>query len=203
MLVQATHRMVMQRLSPERMRPYLDACHGDERAAIELYEWNLRASGIVYEALHVVEIVLRNAIHEELSKWHVEAGHTGSWLDNPSHYLDSKAAADIAQAIRRASKRRHTSQGHVVAELSFGFWRFLLTKRYADNLWRLAIRHAFPNLKPAQRHLAEAPVTRLLELRNRIAHLEPIHQRDLSRDHHAILSVIVFICDDTKIWAKD
>jgi len=63
--------------------------------------------------------------------------------------------------------------GKVVAELSFGFWRFLLARRYTASLWP-ALRPGFPYLPSADRRELEAPVTRLHQLRNRVAHHEPL-----------------------------
>ncbi|MGH9023736.1 MAG: hypothetical protein ACRDV9_11680 [Acidimicrobiia bacterium] len=36
--------------------------------------------------------------------------------------------------------------GKVVAELSFGFWRYLVTPHYEQSFWVPALDHAFPNL---------------------------------------------------------
>ena len=43
---------------------------------------------------------------------------------------------------------------------------------------------------------------RLNFLRNRIAHHEPIHQRDLAHDHAEVLEPIGWICPECRAWAE-
>jgi len=68
-----------------------------------------------------------------------------------------------------------------------------------------ALTEAFPNHPDhgdprAVRHDVEDRIQRIHFLRNRIAHHEPIHQRDLTRDHESILEVTGWISADTKNW---
>lgn len=44
----------------------LAATGQDRKKAIALYQWNTEAFGAVYEAFHVFEVVLRNALDMEL-----------------------------------------------------------------------------------------------------------------------------------------
>lgn len=90
--------------------------------------------------------------------------------------------------------------GRIVAELSFGFWRYLLTSRYEKTLWTPAIRHAFPRLKPQRRRTVHDRVQQLHLLRNRIAHREPVWRRDPAADHANILAVAGYICPHARSW---
>ena len=66
----AAHYEVLEpHLATARLAPYLAAVDGNRRQAIRLYQWNIALSGAVYEALHVVEVVLRNAIDAQLCAW--------------------------------------------------------------------------------------------------------------------------------------
>ena len=56
-------------LAAARLAPYLVATQGNRRQAIKLYQWNIALSGAVYEALHIVEVVLRNAINPAVERW--------------------------------------------------------------------------------------------------------------------------------------
>jgi hypothetical protein len=205
------------RLSGARMGSYLAAADGDHEHAVRLYEWNIKASGALYEALTMLEVVLRNAIHDQLTDWHIAQKLPGTWLDNPSNLLEDKAKDDLGTALRRAQqwKRVRDPQtlriayvpsrptppvGAVVAELGFGFWRFLLASRYEHTLWLHAVRHGFPGAK-GDRTRIERPVTRLHLARNRIAHLEPILDRDLAADERSINNVIKSVCPATANWA--
>ncbi|WP_331756109.1 hypothetical protein OH791_38760 (plasmid) [Streptomyces anulatus] len=188
-------RFLPQWLSPGRLAPYRAAA-GSQSAAVDLYRWNIAVSAAVYEGLHLLEVVLRNAMHDQLVIWHQSTGNGGRWMDDRNGILEDKARKDIATARARTRKPSPT-EGHAVAELTFGFWRYLLARRYQDNLWRLAVRHAFPHLQPQTRSEVEKPLIRLHKLRNRIAHLEPVHRRDLLDDRQDILTVLGYICPDT------
>ncbi len=48
----------------------------------------------------------------------------------------------------------------------------------------------------------EARMKRQHFLRNRIAHHEPIHERDLASDHRELLEVVGWICADSRAWVE-
>lgn len=193
--------LLHRRLSPERLGPYLTMTNMDLTAAIKLYEWNIAVSGALLEELCALEVVLRNAMHEQLARWHDAAGRPGSWYDDPDHLLERRAGGDIAEARRRVRRRgRSESPGQVVAELSFGFWRYLLDRRYQNTLWAQALRRAFPYLKPARRQDAYDPVERLHGLRNRVVHHEPVFILPLEQRHEEICNVAGFIDPQIRQW---
>lgn len=79
-------------LTYQRLAPYLSAADGNQRNAILLYRWNIDLSGAVYEALHVFEVVLRNAIDTRLAIWNAEQTDRGralsaEWLLEPAPLL--------------------------------------------------------------------------------------------------------------------
>lgn len=189
------------RLSRERLGPYRRTVGGDLDLAIELYEWNSAAAGAFFETLGHLEVLLRNALHDQLSAWHTTGGHRGHWYDDPSGVLDTRRHADIA-AARDRIRRGHGAEtpGKLVAELNFGFWRFLLDRRYQTLLWAPALRRAFPHLHPQRRELVYSPVYELNRLRNRIAHHEPIHDRNLTDRHDDLLRITGFIDPATQAW---
>lgn len=199
----ALYPVLEQRLSPARLATYLTAAGGDQARAVALYEWNLVASSALYRALAVVEIAVRNAIHEQLSRWHAKEGRRDTWLHDPAKLLEERARTDIRQARKRAQRggRGSANVGSIVAELSFGFWNFLLAARYEHTLWTPAIRFGFPHAGGARQRVAE-PVSRLYQARNRIAHLEPVITRDLLADDDDISRVLRTICASTARWAS-
>lgn len=89
----------------------------------------------------------------------------------------------------------------MVAELNFGFWKFLLAKRYEATLWTGHLRHAFPNLRPQRRATVYRALDELHTVRNRIAHHEPIHSRDLIADTRTIHRLLDWIDHDVHAWA--
>jgi len=187
-------------LSSERLAPYLRATGGDLTAAVRLYEWNLAVSGALYEALGILEVALRNALSGQLAAHHGTLA--GNWYDDSLGVLAGHALDDIAAARRRVRKlRRPETPGRIIAELSFGFWKFLLAKRYEATLWTGYLRHAFPNLHPQNRATVYRALDELHTVRNRIAHHEPIHNRDLTADTLTIYRLLDWIDHDVRAWA--
>jgi hypothetical protein len=193
--------LLEQHLSAERIRPYRLVVGGDLDAAIALYQWNGAMAAALGEDLGHLEVVLRNALHHQLTVWHAGAGLPGQWYDPPLAVLDQRRRQDIAEArsrLKRAGKLE--SPGRVVSELMFGFWRFLLDSRYQTTLWAQALRKAFPHLVPQRRIDVYRPVNTLYMLRNRIAHQEPIHQLNLADHHRYLLLVAGFIDPGIEAW---
>jgi hypothetical protein len=191
---------IIAALSPERLASYGRATADDDAAAVRLYAWNLAASGALYEALSVAEVVLRNALSAQLTVHHGDL--PGHWYDDPRDVLTEEAHTDIAVARARVRKKCHPeTPGRVAAELGFGFWKFLLARRYESTLWTGHLRHAFPHLRPQKRATVHAAVDDLHLLRNRVAHQEPIHGRDLNRDVVTLYRLLQWIDPDVRIWA--
>lgn len=44
--------------------------NGNLAEAVRLYEWNVAVSGTFHEALNILEVVLRNALSEQLAAHH-------------------------------------------------------------------------------------------------------------------------------------
>jgi len=112
-----------------RVQRLLDEANGDTALAHDLFVWNVRASGAAMEAIHVFELVFRNAIDRELRAWNQSMAGTSDWLTNPHPYLlKAFTPALLAGATDRArkvaaEKRRPLRHDDVVAQMSFGNWR--------------------------------------------------------------------------------
>lgn len=154
----------------------------------------------MFEDLANVEVVLRNALDERLQEWHRRTYGTGEWWDDPGHILEPQRHDDVLRARSRVTKP--LTHGRVLAELNFGFWRFLLSSRYESSLWTPVLRHAFPGLSPARRSLVGDRLQRLNRLRNRIAHHEPVHRHPLASLHEDALFVAGAICPVTQDWVR-
>lgn len=90
--------LLEQRLSVERLRPYRVATGRDLDGAIALYQWNTAAAGAFFEDLGHLEVVLRNALHLQLTLWHNAADRPGQWYDDPAGLLDRHRHEDISIA---------------------------------------------------------------------------------------------------------
>ena len=188
----------MARFSSERLAPYLAVTGSDPERAVALYAWNADLSAALATTIGHVEVLLRNAMHESLAAWSERQFNEPRWFVDPSGLLHPRAAQDIRAARDRASRGpRGESSGRVVAELSFGFWRFLLAGHYDRSLWRQALFRAFPERRRREVHDA----ARILHLaRNRLAHHEPMFNRPVGEIRSTALSLARWICPVTGEW---
>ncbi|UGT69143.1 hypothetical protein LTT66_02720 [Nocardia gipuzkoensis] len=85
---------VSRYLSSPRMAPHLTAASGDRDLALALYQWNLQLAAALQEVLGVVEVVVRNAIDEQLRAWNPTRGRD---------YITGRA--ELLSAWRRRRQR--------------------------------------------------------------------------------------------------
>jgi hypothetical protein len=182
------------RLSGERLAPYRAACGGDLAAAVALYEWNADVSAALGTTLGHLEILLRNAMHTELTRWTVARFGEPWWYLDPARVLSAESLAYIVQAVRG---QRAETAGRVVAELPLGFWRFLLARNYDRGLWHPCLNRAFGRRRRSAVHDA---VKKLNDARNRMAHHEPMFNRPISDLRTTALEVAGWICPVTRDW---
>jgi hypothetical protein len=204
---------IVAQLSRPRLAPYLAAAGGNVRDGLRLYQWNIDLSGAVYEALHVFEVVLRNAMDTQLSAWNASQAdaatgrtHSADWLMDPAHLLIRLAGSDITKAADRARTALRTGRpggrvpGHpdVLAQLTFGTWRFLLPSRDPGRqlLWRQALSKSFPHLTVKPANLVQQ-IDGIYRLRNRVAHLEPLLRSGLVHSEITAIPVVLRAIDPT------
>ncbi|MBI1758341.1 MAG: Abi family protein [Actinobacteria bacterium] len=196
----ATPAALIRCFSATRFAGYLTAVDGDPPAAVALYLWNTHASGAMWETMGHLEVALRNALADRLSQRHTHARKTGSWLTDPHRELDDNARADIAKARQRvATKHKPHNDGQMISELAFGFWRFLLARRYATTLWP-DLAAAFPHAPTRARRTLEQPIGRLHGFRNRLAHHERVWTQPLGARYTDVLTVLGYIDPDVATW---
>jgi hypothetical protein len=191
---------VGDKFSSERMSTYLAASNGNLEAALILYRWNIELSAALFELIAIVEVVVRNEFDYALSNWVRASGR--DWMDVLP--LDEKGWQDIEKSRNRSE--RIPSHGKMIAELNFGFWRFLATKKYLHSVWIPAMSSAFPNFEGSievKREQIEFHLVRIWQLRNRIGHHEPIFKRDVSVDLAAIFQLLDWISADCGMWARE
>ncbi|WP_431882782.1 hypothetical protein [Micromonospora gifhornensis] len=189
-------------LSAGRLEPYVKAAGGGLAEGIQLYEWNTAVSAAFFEVLGHFEVVLRNALHEQLR---VLGGREDWWLA-PRFDFTPPANDMIAKACAEMGRRCASgSPGHVVAALPFGFWVALLSAggdcNYEMSLWRPGLRQAFPGYSGTRARL-HPRLNTLRLLRNRIAHHEPIYRRHLAADHDTVLEVVGWTVPGFANWMR-
>lgn len=151
----------------------------------------------------MAEVVVRNALDRELRAWAWQRDPSRSWFDLAP--LGDRGRADVAKARDRATRHGAFPEVHgkVIAELSLGFWRYLVESRYFTALWVPTTHAAFGGGPPDLRERQRAVKGRLQQLtfvRNRAAHHEPIHRRDLLKDLRAAADLTSWVSRDAGAW---
>jgi hypothetical protein len=190
-------------LSEERFGAYRRATQGDDTSALALYEWNTVISAAWWADISRFEVLVRNAMHDRLTDWSIRTYGEPLWYRNPGRILTPRHMVHIAEARRRATtgaRAKPETPGRIVAELPFGFWRYLLSSHYDRTLWKPVFIGTFgvqQRRKPVYYRL-----TVLNELRNRIAHHEPIHTQRLETLHNELLTVLDWIKPTYRKWVE-
>jgi hypothetical protein len=161
-----------------RMRRYLLASGGNTRKAMTLYRKNLQLTQELFTVISCFEVALRNAIDNQVtptlgSDWLRDAASTGGVFDTPRCRLTRD---NINDAIGKLLVYSHYK---LVAELGFGFWRFMFAQNQFNATGRVLLR-VFPS-KPTSTPAIQYNNTfifnqlaQLNDIRNRMAHHEPI-----------------------------
>lgn len=152
----------------------------DEQFLITAYKLNIKASQCFYPVLSVVEIYLRNAIDCMLKevideKWLEKELDSQNLLSD----FDYKKLIEAYNNIKRRYGIDKVTRGKIIAELTFGFWVNLCSKKYNPKIWtkKGAFRGVFENYpkeKKEQIHELSQKLTKIKRLRNRVFHYEPI-----------------------------
>ncbi|WP_298147607.1 Abi family protein [Flavobacterium sp.] len=161
-----------------RMNRYLLACGGNTRKAMTLYRKNLQLTQELFTVISCFEVALRNSIDATVSPafgnyWLRAAAIPGGVFDTPK----CRVTKDIINEA--VSKLRTYSHYKLVAELGFGFWRFMFAQNQFNATGRILLR-VFPS-KPTSapgiqynNNYIFNQLAQLNDIRNRLAHHEPI-----------------------------
>lgn len=185
-------------LSSPRLGRYLVDSGGITDAALSLYERNARIAEAFYRPLQCLEVCLRNHLNRQLVGM-----YACSWHINNGPPFDPDTVQKINHAVselRRAG--RAVTPDAVLAELNFGFWVLLLSRRYDANIWRSTFAPAFrEGGKRMARQRVHNRMNEIRDFRNRVFHHEPIYHLDPAQRHADIIQAIAWLCPETAVWA--
>ena len=206
---------LQSRISEARFKTYLDATGGDSDVAEDLYILNLRLSAAAYKSIQVFEIFLRNSMDSQLKQWNLSQQGSSDWALSPAPMLRmcfkndgeklSNALDDASKSISKSKNLRPITHDDVVAQIPFSGWRYLLppnqTHHAKERIWNEALIYAFPNRheKTSKATLVKW-VSMIYDLRNRVAHHEPIFYLDMQARRRAMADVCDCIGRDAKKW---
>ena len=165
---------------------------GNELEQLCIYAWNIALSQSLYPVLHMLEITLRNNLHQAIS---IDTGcenwYVSDLILKGTH--ERQMVEVVLQKMYKQNKKVLPEQ--VITKLNFGFWASLLDVRYEYNqlLWPRLLRTVFPYAPRAMRcrkRLSKL-ISDIRRLRNYVFHHEPIwNWGDLREQHNNILDLI-------------
>ncbi|MBF4607543.1 Abi family protein [Curtobacterium sp. VKM Ac-1393] len=200
-------------VSEPRFGKYLKHSRNDAELAADLYEFNLRLAGGAFKAIQMCEVIVRNAMDQQLRAWNQTAVGTEDWTLHPApmlkacFYDDGRDLTDAASKASKALRKSGRTVGHddVLAQMSFGAWRYLPPGRKPhmakQRIWDEALTHAFPGRQDRTTTDTLAQWLGITyDFRNRVAHHEPIYHLDVAAKRRVISDVIDAVSRDAKKW---
>lgn len=187
-------------LSSDRFLTYLKWAKNDRTRAIKLYTLNACLSECLHISMHTLEVALRNRIYLVMSEY---AGPP--WYDLEEYQLNPKQPEMLRKAKHDLTQgRKLGTPARMVAALTFGYWTSMLGKEYED-LWQTVLHDIGKKAdgKGLRRKDFSGPLQALRELRNRVAHLEPILHWDLRKHHQTMLRLTSWLSPVAAQWCQD
>ena len=186
--------------SESRINPYFQK-HDSATEVLNKYHLNIVLSEAMLPALHYFEVCLRNRLNQLFCK-----KYGTDWLIKPPQELvispeDIKKIDKISNRIRREAKR-DPLHDDILAQMTFGFWCSFFHRKYDPILWHQkdSFITAFPNLSRINRKRSyiEHRILKIKDIRNRIAHHEPIWKKRslLTSVHTHCIELIEAISQD-------
>ena len=178
---------------------------------IHRYKTNLRISQALYPELSTLEVTLRNAIDTMLRSC-ISETWLGDEIKQQNILLDHEYAKLMTayNDTKQEYLKRDFTIGKVIANLNFGFWTNLCSKRYNAIIWtkKGVFKGVFVNY-PAnlqqQIHALSLRLRAIRYLRNRIFHYEPIFKQPQNtlKMYNEIMEIISYLPSDNSNILKD
>lgn len=169
-----------------------------------LYERNLIISNKFFYLLNFFEIVLRNAVVEAI-EIAFGCNSTNSWHINTAFIrsLSSKGKYSPKSMFDEVQRKFPYSASKMIPEFKFVFWQKMLMSNHENRIWKHCLTQVFPNIQTENRQTLYDWVDQLRELRNRIAHHEPIIFNRYLEDDLKILMIFIYCrCEHTYSWLE-
>lgn len=184
-------------LSHARMSTYEAAMPDDYMSALRLYAWNAQVSAALFASIQICEVVIRNAVSDALEDIY---GQQWAWNETFLKSLPFRRRQELETA-----REGLQTVGQVIPELSFYFWQQMFTSRHFGRIWENHMERIFPNMdkkmaKQLRRIHIHDELEHIRNLRNRIAHHEPIFRSDLEADFQRIVNLVTLKCSTSAQW---
>ena len=159
--------------SAARLGRYRASCNGDVARAAKAYVNNMLLAEATMPMLNVLEIALKNGVHQRLITLYKRSDWWDSWVSDPSFAWQVREVVSAKAKLQRRAEA--FTPDKIIAELPFGFWSSLFNVQFQTNLWK-DLRLIFPRCpKPQrQRHTVSSALNQIREPRNRVFHHEQL-----------------------------
>jgi len=162
-------------VSLPRFSRYYIACNRSKRKALQLYRANIILSEKLYAIIGMLEVILRNSIDRYFistkgDHWLEDAVQAGGYLEV------SNGCEDSFHVVQEAILKLGPAYTHeaLISKLTFGFWTYLFAKKQFAAAGSTLLE-IFPNRPFAvKQKTVFQDLIKINEIRNRIAHYEPI-----------------------------
>ncbi|CAN1519431.1 hypothetical protein MCEMIH15_01041 [Caulobacteraceae bacterium] len=99
--------------------------------------------------------------------------------------------------VQRKRENIPVSDGKIIAELTFAFWKRLYAAEYEHQLWRTTLKRTYRN-KSLKRSEVSAQLEIVYQMRNRLAHHEPV----VGDRFHKLIGAIRFVLQELNTKAS-
>jgi hypothetical protein len=217
-------------LSPARLFPYKQAAKGDEQASLNLYLDNLRIAQSFYAPLSLLEVTFRNALHDVLAisfgadDW-LLTQQAGFMVDPTLTSFDSRQGKTVTnnkvltmvQAATTEYRQKRNAPppngAALIAELTFGFWTTLFSRKYFFLLNRNPLRAFAHRPRGTSWETISNKLTEVRTFRNRVYHYEPLCFQKSSNNvlcfsqlntiHRSIIELLSWIDPSLPTWLTE
>ncbi len=194
---------IRQTLSLQRMSTFDKAASGSSSDSLALYNWNAQLASALLYPFHIFEVSIRNAVSDAIgsthtTNWHKATSFERSLKKSKYGYCPKDDLAKVSQ--------KHAQLSKAIPEFKFVFWEKMLTARYQKQIWDNHIYTVFQNhttlglSKYDLRDHLRLRIESVREVRNRVAHHEPILRFDIPLLLANMEEVIKLRCTDTSNW---
>jgi hypothetical protein len=194
---------VLNGLSLSLPKIRLEAYRPEDANDLEMitnYFWDIALAEALLPVLHGVELSLRNSLHHHLS-----IRYDNSMWFYILGVLEPGQLGQLSGALSQlAARKTQPTDGHIVAELTFGFWVTLISDPYQRRLWQPDGYALLKDVFPQARNISRQNIHRRYNLirrdiRNRVFHHEAVWDRpNLLQEYHGILDAIRWISPPLK-----
>lgn len=168
------------------------------------YQFNIMLCEALYPSLNLMEVSLRNAIHDSFKVRFAN----DRWFEDERLIEDeeSRRVSEAKAALVTRAKLETTDR--IIAELSLGFWVALFKRAYDGKFWRDkdAFSSIFPRMsKPERfRKVAFEKLTMVKNLRNSVFHHDNVlKDPKLASKYEAIYRVLHWIEPELAKYSKN